>query len=109
MTVNVGGHADAHEQAKWLGDDIVLNPASTCLTAREAEVLVLVARGMSNQQIGEQLVIRPKTAANHVDHIYAKIRRLQPGGRGDVRGPAQPALRGDHHHNRGTLTLGDDI
>jgi HD-GYP domain-containing protein (c-di-GMP phosphodiesterase class II) len=43
------------------------------LTAREIEVLILVARGMSNRQIGEQLVITPKTAGNHVEHIYAKI------------------------------------
>jgi HD-GYP domain-containing protein (c-di-GMP phosphodiesterase class II) len=42
------------------------------LTAREIEVLILVARGMSNRQIGEQLVIAPKTAGNHVEHIYAK-------------------------------------
>jgi len=43
------------------------------LTAREVEVLILVARGLSNKQIGERLVITPKTAGNHVEHIYAKI------------------------------------
>lgn len=43
------------------------------LTAREVEVLVLLARGMSNKQIAERLVITPKTAGNHVEHIYAKI------------------------------------
>ena len=43
------------------------------LTARELEVLVLLARGRSNKQIGDQLVITPKTAGNHVEHIYAKI------------------------------------
>jgi HD-GYP domain-containing protein (c-di-GMP phosphodiesterase class II) len=43
------------------------------LTAREVEVLILLARGMSNKQIAEQLVITPKTAGNHVEHIYAKI------------------------------------
>jgi len=43
------------------------------LTAREMEVLVLLARGRSNKQIGEQLVITPKTAGNHVEHIYLKI------------------------------------
>jgi DNA-binding CsgD family transcriptional regulator len=43
------------------------------LTAREAEVLVLLARGLSNKQIAERLVITPKTAGNHVEHIYAKI------------------------------------
>ena len=43
------------------------------LTAREAEVLVLLARGLSNKQIAGRLVITPKTAGNHVEHIYAKI------------------------------------
>src|SRR5690242_19266904 len=43
------------------------------LTAREVEVLVLLARGLSNRQIAERLVITPKTAGNHVEHIYAKI------------------------------------
>jgi len=43
------------------------------LTAREVEVLILLARGLSNRQIAEQLVITPKTAGNHVEHIYAKI------------------------------------
>ena len=43
------------------------------LTQREVEVLRLLARGLSNKQIAEQLVISPKTVANHVEHIYAKI------------------------------------
>jgi DNA-binding NarL/FixJ family response regulator len=43
------------------------------LTAREVEVLILLARGMSNRQIAERLVITPKTAGNHVEHIYIKI------------------------------------
>jgi HD-GYP domain-containing protein (c-di-GMP phosphodiesterase class II) len=43
------------------------------LTAREAEVLILLARGLSNKQIATRLVIAPKTAGNHVEHIYAKI------------------------------------
>jgi HD-GYP domain-containing protein (c-di-GMP phosphodiesterase class II) len=43
------------------------------LTNREVEVLRLVVRGMSNKEIAEQLVISPKTAGSHVEHIYAKI------------------------------------
>jgi HD-GYP domain-containing protein (c-di-GMP phosphodiesterase class II) len=43
------------------------------LTRREVEVLRLLARGLSNKQIAERLVISPKTVANHVEHIYAKI------------------------------------
>ncbi len=43
------------------------------LTAREVEVLRLLARGLSNKQIAARLVIAPKTVGNHVEHIYAKI------------------------------------
>lgn len=42
------------------------------LTAREIEVLRLLARGLSTKQIAEQLVISRKTARNHVQNIYAK-------------------------------------
>jgi DNA-binding NarL/FixJ family response regulator len=43
------------------------------LTAREVDVLRLVARGLSSKQIATRLVITPKTARNHIEHIYAKI------------------------------------
>jgi DNA-binding NarL/FixJ family response regulator len=43
------------------------------LTRREVEVLQLVARGLSNRDIAERLVIAPKTVSNHVEHIYGKI------------------------------------
>ncbi len=42
------------------------------LTVREVEVLRLLARGLSNKQIAERLVISPKTVGNHAEHIYAK-------------------------------------
>jgi HD-GYP domain-containing protein (c-di-GMP phosphodiesterase class II) len=43
------------------------------LTAREVEVLKLVALGLSNRQIAARLVIAPKTTGNHIEHIYSKI------------------------------------
>ena len=43
------------------------------LTAREVEVLKLLALGLSNKQIAARLVISPKTAGNHIEHIYSKI------------------------------------
>jgi HD-GYP domain-containing protein (c-di-GMP phosphodiesterase class II)/DNA-binding CsgD family transcriptional regulator len=43
------------------------------LTAREIDVLRLLARGLSSKQIAAQLVITPKTARNHIEHIYTKI------------------------------------
>jgi HD-GYP domain-containing protein (c-di-GMP phosphodiesterase class II) len=43
------------------------------LTEREVEVLRLLARGLSTKDIAKRLVIAPKTAGNHIEHIYAKI------------------------------------
>jgi DNA-binding NarL/FixJ family response regulator len=43
------------------------------LTAREREVLNLLARGNSNREIAEQLVITNKTVKNHLSRIYEKI------------------------------------
>ena len=43
------------------------------LTAREVEVLRLLALGLTTQQIAERLVIAAKTADHHVQHIYTKI------------------------------------
>ena len=42
------------------------------LTHRELEVLTLAAEGLSNGEIGEALVITPRTVATHVEHILAK-------------------------------------
>jgi DNA-binding NarL/FixJ family response regulator len=43
------------------------------LTVREQEVLRLVAEGLSNRRIAEQLYISPKTASVHVSRIIAKL------------------------------------
>jgi DNA-binding CsgD family transcriptional regulator/tetratricopeptide (TPR) repeat protein len=43
------------------------------LTDREREVLRLLARGMSNREIGAELFITPKTASVHVSNILAKL------------------------------------
>jgi HD-GYP domain-containing protein (c-di-GMP phosphodiesterase class II) len=42
------------------------------LTAREVEIVRLLARGLTAKDIARQLVISPKTATNHIEHIYAK-------------------------------------
>jgi DNA-binding NarL/FixJ family response regulator len=43
------------------------------ITAREREVLVLLAEGATNREIAETLVITEKTASVHVSHILAKL------------------------------------
>jgi DNA-binding NarL/FixJ family response regulator len=43
------------------------------LTTREREILDLVARGRSNAQIAEQLVLSAKTVRNHVSSIFTKM------------------------------------
>ncbi|MFK0113329.1 response regulator [Streptomyces sp. NPDC091217] len=45
----------------------------TALTAREQEVLGLVAEGRSNQQIAEELFITERTARTHVSHVLGKL------------------------------------
>ena len=43
------------------------------LTAREREVLKLLAEGMGPVEIGRCLLISPKTVSTHVEHIYVKL------------------------------------
>jgi predicted ATPase/DNA-binding NarL/FixJ family response regulator len=43
------------------------------LTAREQEIALLIARGLSNRGIAEELFISPATAARHVANIMAKL------------------------------------
>ena len=43
------------------------------LTAREREVLDLIARGRNNQEIAKELYLSPKTVRNHISNIFTKL------------------------------------
>jgi HD-GYP domain-containing protein (c-di-GMP phosphodiesterase class II)/DNA-binding CsgD family transcriptional regulator len=59
----VAGHRVSPTRRAWVAG----------LSDREVEVLRLVARGLSNQQIAARLSISKQTAGHHIRHIYDKI------------------------------------
>jgi ATP/maltotriose-dependent transcriptional regulator MalT len=88
VTLRAVGAARMHDAQRLLhqlGDAAAEEPAVPDavrkLTAREQEILGLLARGWSNRQIAEQLVIAPKTAEHHVAAI---LRKLQLGNRSEA-------------------------
>jgi DNA-binding CsgD family transcriptional regulator len=67
-----GGHMDAHEDpGPGGGEGFALNGAR--LSAREAEVMSLIADGQTNGQIAARLFLAEKTVKNHVRRIYSKL------------------------------------
>ena len=48
-------------------------PSPNGLTAREVEVLRVVALGLTNEQVAQRLVISPRTVDTHLTSIYSKI------------------------------------
>ncbi len=84
--LTAAGHRPTRRQARPDG-----------LTTREVEVLRLLARGLSNREIAERLVISPKTASHHVEHIYAKT------------GTANRALASLYAANHGLIDEGEKL
>ena len=54
-------------------DDKPLDSDVALLTNRETEILDLVAQGMSNKEIAEQLFVSKYTVESHIKHIYRKL------------------------------------
>ncbi|MCB0158823.1 MAG: response regulator transcription factor [Caldilineaceae bacterium] len=63
--------------ARFLMHDVMANHSAVetpePLTAREQEVLALIAEGMTNREIGNALVISPKTVDRHRENIMTKL------------------------------------
>ncbi|MEG4812243.1 response regulator transcription factor [Microcoleus sp. F8-D3] len=54
-------------------DKLELPPGMTELTAREREVLLLIAKGSSNREIAQTLFLSEGTVRNHITHILARL------------------------------------
>ena len=64
------------------------------LSAREGDILKLIARGFSNKEIGRTLAIAPETVKSHVKHIFIKLgveRRAQAVARAQSLGVVSTA------------------
>jgi DNA-binding NarL/FixJ family response regulator len=61
--LEAAGHRTAPTRAAW--------PAG--LSDREVEVLQVIATGGSYRDVAQRLVISPKTARHHIEHVYNKI------------------------------------
>lgn len=75
------------DSARWVFDRLGATPdlaraealargataAPSLLTAREVEVLRLVAAGLTNREIAAELVLSEKTVARHLSNVYAKL------------------------------------
>jgi LuxR family maltose regulon positive regulatory protein len=77
-------------QGDWLGEatSVAAPPdvaTADALTARELEVLQLLAGGLTNRAIAEQLVVAPSTIKQHLKSIYSKL---------DVHSRTQAVARG---------------
>jgi len=65
--------ASTQEEGSLSPTSVSSPPYPDGLTAREVEVLRVVAQGLTNEQVAERLVISPRTVDTHLTSIYSKI------------------------------------
>lgn len=68
-----GRLADRPEAAAWESPEVALPSTSPSLTARELEVLALVAQGQTNREVARSLTVSPATVKRHVENILGKM------------------------------------
>jgi predicted ATPase/DNA-binding CsgD family transcriptional regulator len=66
-----------------------VTPSNQELTAREVEILRLIAEGFTNREIADQLVIGVSTVKKHINHVYDKL---------DAKNRTQAVIRARHRH-----------
>lgn len=63
----------ASENTTVIEQQLSLESDQNLLTTREKEILSLVAQGLSNREIAEQLFVSRYTVESHIKHIYRKL------------------------------------
>jgi DNA-binding NarL/FixJ family response regulator len=68
---------DDREIRRITMDDLCLLRFYVRLTPRQRDVLQLVSRGLTNQEIADQLYIEPCVVAGHLTNIYSEMATLE--------------------------------
>jgi serine/threonine-protein kinase PknK len=71
----------ATTQSGWPAADRLGPQAYTPLSTREREVVALIARGLSNREIADRLVLSVRTVERHIENVYkSSASRAKPDG-----------------------------
>lgn len=79
LSVFSGPALDAVRAGKAASVASPAEPDSLGLSTRQVEVLDLVSRGLTNQEIAQELFLTPKTVKNHINQIFSKLGVLNRG------------------------------
>jgi DNA-binding NarL/FixJ family response regulator len=86
LKVRIDLAREEHEASPWDSGDIdIQSLVQTGLSQRELEILKLVYKGLSDQDIAERLGISANTVKNHLQHVAAKFKLAT-----EVQGPMGP-------------------